>query len=105
MRLFTYPRILQTNLLPMIGVLLCAYFSYHAISGERSLIRLLSLEQSISQNVAIKDKVIQERETLESKVIAMRPGSIDRDLLEERSREILGYKRPDEIVIFNEFRN
>ncbi len=89
----------------MIGVLLCGYFSYHAISGERSLIRLMSLHHMIEKKEAEKDNVIYKRQILESKVVAMRPGSVEKDLLEERVREVLGYKHPDEIVVLGSVRN
>lgn len=83
----------------MIGVLLCVYFSYHAMAGQRSLFRLLSLEAAIAKNVAKNELVTLERQLLESKVHAMRPGSVQKDLLEERVRETLGYKRVDEVMV------
>ncbi|MGH1398815.1 MAG: FtsB family cell division protein [Alphaproteobacteria bacterium] len=91
----------KDSFLTLLGVLLCLYFSYHAISGERSLFKLVSLNQEISQNVTIKDNVAKMRQNTESKVLAMRPGSINSDLLEERARLILGYARPDEMVILS----
>ena len=105
MRFFSIHNILKSNFLAMIGVLLCVYFSYHAISGERSLIRLLSLQQAIKDNAAEKNNVIFERQILEAKVVAMRPGSIEKDLLEERAREVLGYKRPGEVIILRDLSN
>lgn len=93
--------IFKDSFLMVLGVLLCLYFSFHAISGERSLFRLIGLNQEISQSVSIQDNVILGRQNIESKVVAMRPGSIDADLLEERARVILGYARPDEVVILS----
>lgn len=98
-KLFSHGAVFKSNLIAMIGILLCGYFSYHAISGERSLIRLISLNHIIEDHEAQKHIVISERQLLEEKVIAMRPGSVEKDLLEERARVVLGYKAPDEIVI------
>ena len=93
--------IFKDSFLMILGVLLCIYFSFHAISGERSLFKLITLNQEISQSVTMKNNVITQRQNIESKVIAMRPGSIDADLLEGRARLILGYARPDEMVILS----
>ncbi len=104
-KLFSHSAVFKSNLIAMIGILLCGYFSYHAISGERSLIRLISLNHVIEEHELDKDIVISERQILEAKVIAMRPGSVEKDLLEERAREVLGYRRSDEVVILQGLRN
>lgn len=90
---------IRQNILPLIGVCLCFYFSWHIVMGERSLARLYTLEQK-------KDKLSQQYETLhgrrselETRVVKLRSGSIDPDLLEERARYVLGYVRPDEQIL------
>jgi cell division protein FtsB len=98
--LYAYNSFLRGNLLSLIGLCLCAYFSYHAIAGERGLIRLYFMERQI---VALegKDSVLeQERDRWQKKVVMLRPGSIDRDLLEEQARSVLGYRRADEYTVF-----
>lgn len=52
-----------------------------------------------ADNAALKleaDSLRHRRETLEDKVAMMRPDSINKDLLEERARIVLGFRRADE---------
>ena len=91
--------VIRQNLIFMIGLCLTAYFSYHLIQGKRSYLHLMSLNSSIS-NMADEYKILKsERKIIEEKVVMMRPGMIDRDLLEERARLVLGYRHPDEKTI------
>jgi len=89
----------RRNMLGFIGLCLSIYFCYHLIAGPRGYISLVSLEYNIekvsNEYMALKEK----REAIETKVVMMRPGSIDRDLLEERARYMLGYKYEDEVVL------
>lgn len=83
----------------IIGFCLCFYFSYHVVSGERSYLRLMSLERGIQRLTQQQDDLSGQRKALVNKVAMLRPGSIDPDLLEERARVVLGYHHPDEIVV------
>ncbi len=91
--------LLRHNLLAIIGFCLCLYFSYHIIFGERSIIRLMTLERSVSKVSTQYNGLREERSALESKVVRLRSGSLDPDLLEERVRYVLGYVHPDEHVL------
>ncbi len=100
-KIFVYQHFLKGHLVTIIGILLCFYFSYHAVFGHRSITALNALTAHIQQAVVEKDIAVQERMALEHKVTAMRPDSINPDLLEERARAMLGYKRIDEITILS----
>lgn len=91
--------VVRQNMLTIIGLCLCAYFSWHIVAGQRSSFRLMSLERQIVKVSGQYDQTHAKREQLEARVIKLRPGSIDPDLLEERARVILGYVRPDEHVV------
>jgi cell division protein FtsB len=97
--LFSYRHAIRENLLPFLGLCICLYFSYHALYGNRSLIKWLDLNYQTATLSQIHDDLVSERDVLDKKVSMMRPGSLDQDLLEERVRLILGYKHPDELVI------
>jgi cell division protein FtsB len=88
--------ILRQNFLTIIGMCLCCYFSYHLLMGDRSYIRLMYLEGQISEAEQKLGVLHAERLAIEENVVRMRPDSLDRDLLEERARIVLGYMRPDE---------
>lgn len=61
--------------------------------------RMMSLQKEIATLSSYSDNLEGEKLALEKKVKMMRPGSIDKDLLEEQARLVLGYKSSDEITI------
>ena len=91
--------IVKQNLLAIIGLCLCVYFSYHAILGQRSYVRLMVLDHEIETLETQYEALHHTRTGLESKVTMLRPGSLDPDLLEERARYVLGHMRPDEQLV------
>lgn len=93
--------LIRQNLMTLIGVCLCFYFSYHAVQGNRSVLTLYSLSQSIATTSLEASSLRSDRQGLEQKVRMLRPGSVSRDLLEERARAVLGYKYSDEVSILN----
>ena len=91
----------RENLIPMIGICLCVYFSYHLILGKRSYQQHLSLSSTIIQQEFVLSVLQDKRYGVETKVKMMRPGSLDYDLLSERIRHVLGYKFADEAVVLS----
>lgn len=89
-------QLLKKNALLLAGLCLTVYFTYHIFYGARSYTQLRTLETEIVQREQELFEVRSDREMLESKVRMMRPGSLSRDLLEERARIVLGYKYADE---------
>lgn len=86
----------------MLGILLCVYFLYHSFHGQRSYPNLMALNET-AQHLNNDLSVLQtQREELERKVVMLRPGTINPDLLEERARLVLGYKSADELIILSE---
>ena len=98
-RLIEQRYVFRQNLIAVIGVCLSFYFCYHLIAGERSYLRLVSLNRQIETTEKQYTLSSAEREALEQKVVMMRPGSVNRDLLEEQSRKVLGYHYKDEKVL------
>lgn len=98
-RLIDKRYLVRQNLVAVIGICLSLYFSYHLLAGQRSLLNLLSLDRQIAAQDERLAQLSAERAHLEKRVIMMRPGSIDRDLLEERARLILGYTAENEAIL------
>ena len=90
---------IRQNIIAIIGLCLCAYFTYHAGFGTRSYFGLLDIKQQTRVLEARHATLQAEREALEKRVFSMRPDSLDADLLEEQTRVMLGYSRPDETII------
>ncbi len=95
-RLIEQKYVVRQNLISVIGLCLCFYFGYHLVAGERSYIRLVSLNYQIDRTNIEFSRAKVDREALEQRVVMMRPGNVNRDLLEEQSRKILGYSYPNE---------
>ena len=93
--------IVRKNLVTLIGIGLFVYFSYHLMLGERSLLRYMSLEKSTANLETQSFQLEHEHEQLEKKVSMLRPGSVNKDLLEERARIVLGFRRPGEVDILS----
>lgn len=98
-RLIEQRYVVRQNIVAVVGICLSFYFGYHMLAGERSYMRYISLTgqvEDVKQQLARDSK---ERESLEQKVVMMRPGSVNRDLLEEQARAILGFSYKDEKVL------
>lgn len=98
-RLIEQRYIVRQNFIAIIGICLSVYFCYHLVAGERGYLRFMSLERQISAAEQEYQGLSSERQSIEQKVVMMRPGSINRDLLEERAREVLGYRYQDEKIL------
>lgn len=93
---------LKRNMVAIICLSLTIYFSYHLIAGPRGYFKLKSLEYEITKIEGELEGLTSERTALEKKVVMMRPGSIDRDLLEEQIRKTLGYTGKEEYILLQD---
>ncbi|MGH7037848.1 MAG: FtsB family cell division protein [Stellaceae bacterium] len=84
---------------PLLGLALTGYFSYNLIVGERGFEAWMRLSHRLATEQTILAQMRAERATLELKVAEMRPDHLDRDLLDERVREVLNFVGPSEVVI------
>ncbi|MBT4710478.1 MAG: septum formation initiator family protein [Alphaproteobacteria bacterium] len=100
-RFFQRPRA-KTAVVLAVGAAALAYFGFHAINGQRGLVAWFQVGQRIEQ---LENRYILNQtriETLERSVSLLRVESLDPDMLDERSRHILGLAHPDEIIILHQ---
>ena len=83
----------------MLAAFIVFYLVYHAISGERGLISWWRLSQEVVMAQAKVKITGARRRYLERRVRLLHPGSLDRDMLEERARVMLNYGNAEDIVI------
>ncbi len=88
--------------LPLLSVLALGYFGYHAVQGDRGVLTWLQLKQEIAATGAEHEAVRAARLGLEHRVGLLKPEGLDRDMLDERARAVLGLARSDEVVFLNE---
>ena len=81
------------------GAAMMAYFGYHAVQGDRGLIAWWNLRFEIEKTNEDLSRVTADKQALENRVALLRPQNLDRDMLEERARLMLGVMRADDLVI------
>jgi len=84
---------------PLMGAAMLAYFGYHAVQGDRGLIAWWNLRYEIEKTNYELAEVTAEKQALEHRVSLLRPASLDRDMLEERARLMLGSVSPGDTVV------
>lgn len=84
---------------PVLGVCVVGYFAYHSIVGDRGLAAWIHLDEQIRTASAQLADLRAEREVLERRVTLLGPLSFDRDLLDERARQVLNFAHRDEVVV------
>ena len=87
---------------PLLALGLLSYFSYHMIQGNHGIRAWFKLDQQLVESHSKLASLQKKQNILDNKVQLLNPSSLCPDMLEERSREILGYVHPDEIVILHE---
>ena len=83
----------------VIGACIVGYFLYHTIQGDRGWLAMLRLQNEVTASQNNLSQLQQENKELAHRVQLMRPGSMDPDLLDEKSREMLDYSKPNEIIV------
>lgn len=89
-------------IIPLVSVLLVAYFVWHGLHGANGYFARERLEVEARELQAELEELQAERRRLERHVALLRPESLDPDMLEERSREILNLAHPNDVVIMRE---
>tara|TARA_R110001592_G_scaffold16881_5_gene71451 strand:- start:10874 stop:11185 length:312 start_codon:yes stop_codon:yes gene_type:complete len=91
----------RKNLPLMVGLCLCAYFSYHMVFGKYGYMRLNNLQPIAQAKEKQLGALITKSTNLENKVSLLRPNTLSPDLLEEQVRLILGYNNQDEMILLD----
>mgnify|MGYP000872371770 FL=1 len=84
---------------PFLGIVVVAYFVYHTVHGERGVLAYVQMREHVADARGNLNRLQAEQKFWEHRVKLLYPASIDRDMLDERVRLMLGYARADDIVI------
>lgn len=86
---------------PLATFMILGYFGYHAFNGHYGIRahlamqkRLAALESELKRRTAIRDQ-------LEARVVLLRDGTMERDMIDEQIRRQLNMLREDEIALFH----
>lgn len=92
-------RTFQHIVLSILGVGIVGYFLYHTVQGERGWFAMLRIQHEIKTAESSLAALRKESAALEHRTKLLRDQSMDPDLLDEKSRELLNYSKPNEIII------
>lgn len=74
------------------------YFVFHSIYGSRGIIAYFKLQAELESSHKKLDQLRSERLEIENRTKLLRPGSLDRDMLDEKTRNVLGLSLPKEKI-------
>lgn len=77
-----------------------AFFGWHAINGERGLKARAEYERRIAGLKTELDQLKAENAGWQRRTALMRTDAVDKDLLEEEARQLLGKVNKRDLVIF-----
>ncbi|MFD2238986.1 FtsB family cell division protein [Aureimonas populi] len=89
-------------IVPAISILFLGYFAIQAQSGRYGTQAKEEFAQLLDQREAEYAKLLRQRERLEQRVQFLQDGSLERDMLDERTRRALSMVAEDEIVILDQ---
>ena len=76
-----------------------AYFVWHAVNGQRGLKTSLDYEKQIADLQSDLDRLKAERDRWAHRIALVKGDAIDRDVLDEESRILLGRAHKYDLVI------
>lgn len=95
----TVKRRFRATVMPVIFVGITGYFAWNVIQGNRGLVAYAKREALLRQVVEDKRYADIERDMWERRTAGLRPNRLDRDMLDEQSREMLNLAEPSEVVV------
>ena len=82
-----------------VAFLLASYFTFAAVQGNHGLFQRIETEARIAELTVTRDRLAADLARVENRTRRLSDGFLDLDLLDQQAREVLGYLRPDELVI------
>src|SRR3989338_3999909 len=88
--------------LPVFSAVLFLYVLYHILNGAHGWFSWRFLETELEKSHRVLSVLELEEQKLHNKVQRMRPEHLDRDLLDERARDMLNLAEEQDTVIVDE---
>lgn len=90
--------ITKKSVLNGIVILVLLYFSFHLIYGNRGIIAYLKLQLDLTKSFNKLQELKSEKFKIENRARLLRPESLDKDILDEITRNILGLSSSKEQI-------
>ena len=88
----------KKNAFNAVILLMLLYFVFHSIYGRRGIIAYFKLQSEFKISQQKLELLRAERLEIENRTKLLRPGSLDRDMLDETTRNVLGLSSEKELV-------
>jgi cell division protein FtsB len=82
-----------------VAFLIGSYFVFAAVQGEYGVFRQVQIKAEAESLRAERDRLMVELAEVKNRTHRLSDTYLDLDLLDQQARDVLGYVRPDEIVI------
>src|SRR5262249_39818960 len=83
----------------VLAALLIGYFGVNAYTGNHGLRARAEFDQQIAELTAERDQVRAERELWQRRVALLKSDRLDPDMLDERTRALLNYADPRDVIM------
>lgn len=93
-------RRIRAYVLSFLFIAMLSYFGYQLFHGERGLMALVELSSRVRHLETSLDSLRSKRLQLEHHVSLLKSDSLDLDMLDEQSRNVLGVASPDELIYY-----
>ena len=91
-------KLTKRSILNIIIFLVLLYFIFHSIYGGRGLIAYFTLQSELEHAKETLEILRHDRLEIENRTKLLRPGSMDRDMLDEKIRSVLGFSKESEKI-------
>ncbi len=95
-----YRSIITPLLIYMVCGATMSYFVWAAVNGDRGLKAKRAYKVEITALMSELDSLKAEHASLEARNLQLRSGALDKDLLEEEARSVLGRVHKNDLVVF-----
>lgn len=95
----TKPPALGATVYFMVLATLGLYFTFAAVQGDYGVFQQVQIRAQTEQLEVERDRLQAELDHIQNLTRRLSTRYLDLDLLDQQARDILGYTRPDEIVI------
>jgi len=83
----------------VVMALMGTYFAFAAVQGPSGVLRREQIKADTRELVAQRDRLQADVDRMRNLTHRLSDDYLDIDLLDERARDVLGYLRPEEIII------
>ncbi|MBP2298432.1 FtsB family cell division protein [Azospirillum picis] len=90
---------IRQAIMPALCACVVAYFAYYAIHGDRGLVAKKHMQDEIGQAQEVLSQLRTQREDMERRAQLLRGDGLDRDMLEERARQMLNFSNPRDVIV------